>query len=395
MVVALVLPQSVEEVDRLTGAGAGIAVFILLTLGYELIDRRRRQTAIVGELNDLAERQGAQIEALRALNRGLVDDIALARQEMAELCDVVESAAEGANQSLLQEMRSLRLQLGQVSNDWGEQDDPHRQLGQLEDGLKDPSKLQRPLPPQVTQTIDDNEILDIIQEALEENRVDLYLQPVVTLPQRRTRFYEAYSRIRTPDGEVLLPQSYLEIAQRKGLMEVVDNLLLFRCVQLVRRLQSKNTTYRFFVNVSPFTMRDAVFLGQFIDFMTSNRKLAGHIVFEFELASFLELDEEVRGQLSRLASLGFEFSTDRVHDLNVDFSGLAERHVRFVKIPAERLIAIGTDSQEVVERAKHADVDVICDHIEQEREVAEILDYNVDYGQGYLFGTPRPLRENV
>ena len=82
-------------------------------------------------------------------------------------------------------------------------------------------------------------MLDIVRNALEENRVDLYLQPVVSLPQRKVRFYEALSRLRSEDGAVIMPMQYIRIAAPAGLMSIVDNLLLFRCVQVVKRLTQK------------------------------------------------------------------------------------------------------------------------------------------------------------
>ena len=42
-----------------------------------------------------------------------------------------------------------------------------------------------------------------IRGAIEANRIDLYLQPIVTLPQRKVRYYEAMSRLRTEAGELL------------------------------------------------------------------------------------------------------------------------------------------------------------------------------------------------
>src|SRR4051794_18109133 len=45
----------------------------------------------------------------------------------------------------------------------------------------------------------------MVASAVEDNRVDLYLQPIVSLPQRKVRFYEAVARLRTEDGEVLSP----------------------------------------------------------------------------------------------------------------------------------------------------------------------------------------------
>src|SRR5690606_6723851 len=55
-------------------------------------------------------------------------------------------------------------------------------------------------------------LLHTVREALAENRVDLYLQPVVSLPQRRTVFYESFSRLRDETGCILMPAEYLAVA---------------------------------------------------------------------------------------------------------------------------------------------------------------------------------------
>jgi hypothetical protein len=47
---------------------------------------------------------------------------------------------------------------------------------------------------------DDEEMLETIRRSLEDNRVDLYLQPVVSLPQRKVRYYEAMSRLNAGDS---------------------------------------------------------------------------------------------------------------------------------------------------------------------------------------------------
>src|SRR5665213_4006894 len=80
-------------------------------------------------------------------------------------------------------------------------------------------------------------IVDLIGKAVDANRIDLYLQPVVTLPQRKVRYYEALSRLRTEDGDVVPAVEFIDIAESAGLMPRIDNLLLFRCVQVTRRLQ--------------------------------------------------------------------------------------------------------------------------------------------------------------
>src|SRR5690606_20899130 len=93
-------------------------------------------------------------------------------------------------------------------------------------------------------------LLETVRSALAENRVDLYLQPVVTLPQRRTVYYESFTRLRDATGRVLMPAEYLTVAEPEGLVASIDNLLLFRCVQIVRRLASQDRRVGIFCNIS-------------------------------------------------------------------------------------------------------------------------------------------------
>ncbi|MFX8852638.1 EAL domain-containing protein, partial [Acinetobacter baumannii] len=62
-------------------------------------------------------------------------------------------------------------------------------------------------------TLGEEGYLAIIKQAIEANRIDLHLQPVVTLPQRKIRFYETLTRLRTADGDTLYPADYIPIAE--------------------------------------------------------------------------------------------------------------------------------------------------------------------------------------
>src|SRR5262245_42794399 len=129
--------------------------------------------------------------------------------------------------------------------------------------------------------LDRAHVIALIAEATEASRVDLYLQPIVSLPQRKVRFYEAVGRLRTEDGEVLAPEDFLPFAEAGGLMPKIDNLILFRCVQVVRRLASKSRDIGVFCDISGSTLNDPEFFPQLSDFMTANRALAPSLVLEF------------------------------------------------------------------------------------------------------------------
>src|SRR5690242_2263335 len=61
-------------------------------------------------------------------------------------------------------------------------------------------------------------IADLISKAVDANRVDLYLQPIVTLPQRKVRYYEAVSRLRTEGGDTIPATDFIDIAESIGMM---------------------------------------------------------------------------------------------------------------------------------------------------------------------------------
>ena len=102
-------------------------------------------------------------------------------------------------------------------------------------------------------------------------------------------------------------------------MSVVDNLLLFRCVQVVRRLTQKTREIGIFCNISGDTLADAEFFPQFLDYMQANRDLAGQIIFEFSQSAVLKAGAQGEKNLRFLADLGFSLSMDHVETLALDF----------------------------------------------------------------------------
>lgn len=252
-------------------------------------------------------------------------------------------------------------------------------------------------------------LLHTIREALADNRVDLYLQPVVSLPQRRTLFYEGFSRLRDETGRVLMPAEYLPAAEPEGLVSAIDNLLLFRCIQIVRRLAKQDRKVGIFCNISLNSLKDEAFFPQFLDFLSENKDMAGGVIFELGQAAFEQRGSVEARNMAKLADLGFRFSLDKVTDLDLDFQDLARSDVKYVKIAAQTLLGelMDYDGKLVLSSMKDIDaadycaltrrygVEVIAEKIESERHVAEVLDLDVGLGQGHLFGEPRPIRDSI
>ncbi|MBV9346957.1 MAG: EAL domain-containing protein, partial [Pseudolabrys sp.] len=147
----------------------------------------------------------------------------------------------------------------------------------------------------------------MIVGAVDAGRIDLYLQPIVTLPQRKVRFYEAMSRLRTEQGDVVPASDFIEYAEVSGLMPKIDNLSLVRCVQVMRRLQLKNREVGLFCNISASTLSNAESFHHFLEFAEANRALASSLVFEFSQRAYRNFSPLEYEALAALADRGYRF----------------------------------------------------------------------------------------
>lgn len=237
-----------------------------------------------------------------------------------------------------------------------------------------------------------NQVLEVVRDALNEEKVDLFLQPIVSLPQRRRRYFECFSRIRAPDGSWILPEHYLQVAKSAGLMGAIDNMLLFRCIQLARRTRKGKLELGFFCNISGYSLADEGFFRDFLEFLGEYPELATGLFFEFSQTD-LTTGLDHRDSLRRLANLGYKLSLDQVTNLDMDIGDLASLGFKFLKVDAQHLLgevrAGNIDMGEFRLALDRSAIDLIIEKVETEDQLLEVLDCRPDFGQGFLFGEPR------
>lgn len=240
-----------------------------------------------------------------------------------------------------------------------------------------------------------------VKEAVDAARIDLYLQPMVTLPQRKVRYYEAMARLRDRADNVLAASDFMPAAEKVGVMPRIDEAVILRCIQVLRRLMVRNKEVGLFCNVAADTLRDKEVFARCLDVLEANRALASSFVLEFKHATFRNLSPLESDNLAALARHGFKFSVDNVTDLRFDAKELADRGVRFLKVPAALLLDPAQAANSDIDPSDLSDmlgrlgIDLVAERIEGERAVVDLLDFDVRFGQGFLFAPPRPLRPDA
>ena len=343
-------------------------------------------------------------ELLRDAHLAVTGQLEQINQSLAVLSEAVQEKAVRRSEELTFEVRMLEDLIQRMSASLDERLAGGGAFGGPADGGEAPLGLARRGEGQA------GVLLHTIREALADNRVDLYLQPVVTLPQRRTVFYESFSRLRDDTGRVLMPAQYLSVAEPEGLVAAIDNLLLFRCVQIVRRLAKQDRKVAIFCNISLSSLADEAFFPQFLEFLSENKDMAGGLVFELGQAAFEQRGSVEARNMAKLADVGFRFSIDKVTALDLDFRELQRADVKFIKLGAELLISQmnGSDdgglslkplrdihASDFAALARRYGAEIIAEKVETERQVIDVLELDIGYGQGHLFGEPRAIRDAV
>lgn len=247
----------------------------------------------------------------------------------------------------------------------------------------------------------DAQILAATRNAIETDGVDIFLQPIVTLPQRKVRYYEAMTRLRNAGGAYLAAGDFISAAESAGLMGKLDNTVLSRCMQVLQRLHTRNKDAGLFCNIALASLGNPETFAQCLDLLQANRVLAPSLILEFKYATLRGLGSAESERLAALAQLGYRFSVDHVTELRIEPRELADRGVRFIKLPASLLLDPKQTSTSDIHPADMSDllgrfgIDLIAERIEDEKAVVDLLDYNVRFGQGFLFAVPRPLRQDA
>ncbi|MCJ2010887.1 EAL domain-containing protein [Methylobacterium sp. J-092] len=237
--------------------------------------------------------------------------------------------------------------------------------------------------------------------AFDGDGLEVHLQPLVTLPQRKVASYEALARLRLA-GAVLTPEAFLPVLERHGRSTELDRRMLQRVATIARHLVGRGSEAAVAYGLSPLSLYEPGFLRGIARLVAAEPALAGRLVVALPQASWRNLDAEQAGAVAALKGR-VGFTLDRPADLRFDAAALAGYGVGQVKVPAGLLLRPGPARrslsdiaiEDLVTALARAGIRLVATDVAAESDVPDLIDLDVPFAQGPVFAPPRPVRADV
>ena len=241
---------------------------------------------------------------------------------------------------------------------------------------------------------------DEIVAALNERRILIAFEPVVDARSRQPAFHECLMRIRRADGTLIAAQEVIPVAERLGLVRLLDHRVLELLVNEMIAVPSLCAS----LNVSPASTTDPDWWSALGAMLRANKGVAERLIIEItEMAAIHDIDD-TKGFVRRVKDLGCRIAIDDFGAGYTSFRSLRKLGVDIMKIDGayvQNLMRSEDDRafvQTLVELSKRLGLKTVAEWVQDEHAAKLLADWGCDYLQGALVGlasVERPWGEVV
>ncbi|MGH6664389.1 MAG: EAL domain-containing protein [Pseudolabrys sp.] len=235
---------------------------------------------------------------------------------------------------------------------------------------------------------------DEIVAALNERRIALAFEPVVEAKSRKIAFYECLMRVHRPDGRRAHANEIIPVAERVGLMRMLD----YRVLELVVQELAAAPGLTASVNVSPASTVDPDWWAGLGSLLRAHAGAAERLIIEItETAAIHDIDD-ARGFVTRVKDLGCRIAIDDFGAGNTSFRNLRKLGVDIVKIDGafvQNLIKSRDDRafvRTLIDLSRRLGLKTVAEWVQSEEAAKLVSDWGCDCLQGALIGLASDAR---
>ena len=231
-------------------------------------------------------------------------------------------------------------------------------------------------------------VTDEIVTALNERRIVMAYEPVVTTVSRETAFYECLVRMEHDDGRVLLAPDIVPVAERLGLIRLVDH----RVLELVVAELADAPDVTLSLNISPDTTMDPDWWTSIESLMRANPGVAERLIVEITETVAIHDVDDLRSFVRRLKNLGSRIAIDDFGAGHTSFRNLRKLGVDILKIDGafvQKIVRSADDRafvQTLIDLARRLSIETVAEWVQDEEAVSLLREWGCGYIQGRLIG---------
>lgn len=233
-----------------------------------------------------------------------------------------------------------------------------------------------------------------IEAALEEDRFELHLQPIMNIASGRITSAEVLLRLR--DGDELVPPSrFVYIAERVGLMPRVDAWVVDHSLEMLARIRAEHDPeFELEVNLSGLSMGNAELEQSIVDSLTTHGVDPSALILEITETAAVADVAMAREFAGRMTDLGCAFALDDFGAGFGSFYYLKHLFFDYVKIDGEFVAHVPespvdrTIMRSIVGIARDLGKRTVAEFVSEPEILDVCREEGVDFAQGYLIGKP-------
>lgn len=237
-----------------------------------------------------------------------------------------------------------------------------------------------------------------IEEALSEDRVEVFLQPIYSNKEKRFTSAEALLRIREKDGSLLSPGIFIPIAEESGQILELGERVVEKVCQFLRSTDAIKWGIQYIeVNLSVIQCEMKDLAERLISIVEKYEVNPKFINLEITETASISARTTLLRNMERLIEYGFTFSLDDFGKGESNLMYVVEMPVSIIKLDYDiskaffNIPKAKSVVRAVVELAHGMKLQVVAEGIETQYEIDGMCQEGVDYIQGYFYAKPMPM----
>ncbi|MBQ9900442.1 MAG: EAL domain-containing protein [Acholeplasmatales bacterium] len=244
--------------------------------------------------------------------------------------------------------------------------------------------------------IENNIVMEgIIKNAIEKDLVEVYYQPIYSKEKNKITSAEALVRIRDGSGAILYPDSFIELAEKNGLISKLGELVFIHVCRFIGMNDIKALGLDYIeVNLSVVQCGDPNLANRYIEIMKKINVSPDCINLEITETASTNLRNIMINNMNTLINYGVHFSLDDFGMGNSNLNYIIEMPVDIVKFDRILVNSYFTDPKaklvitRIIEMIKALNLEIVLEGIENKESLDEVLKLDIDFIQGYYFSKP-------